>query len=442
MRRCCCGAAVAVTRRPDTAQPFSWTVPERPPPTMIVDHVLETGRARSMVQLRATSISTVRTPTCAFQLATWRSYAFARRQRPRSVIDRAALELEETDRRCRRRGVPAAGFRVTAHRSTGPMPCPTALGFSDEGGIWVKDETANVGGSHKARHLFTILASTCWSPRNARWPRGAARPNGSPLAISSCGNAAIAAAVIARAWRQRIEVFVPEWADGVVVAALMDLGARVQRCERRPGEPGDPCMARFREAVSNGAVPFGCQGPDNGAHARRRAHHRLGNRRAGAGARHARCATRRGSPGIVAHGRSARRRLDRAGCRCAVRGGARRSSVRGGRSNGAVSTAPCGTAVRSCNRGQRSQPAPPPAFSTTKPTTGAGVAEGLRALNGVAVVANEDEIVAAHRLAHLHTSIDVDATGSAGLAGLLAARRLGIDLGGEVATIFTGRTRT
>ena len=32
-----------------------------------------------------------------------------------------------------------------------------ALGFSATGGVWVKDETAQVGGSHKARHLFTIM---------------------------------------------------------------------------------------------------------------------------------------------------------------------------------------------------------------------------------------------------------------------------------------------
>ena len=31
------------------------------------------------------------------------------------------------------------------------------LGFSADGGVWVKDETGNVSGSHKARHLFGVL---------------------------------------------------------------------------------------------------------------------------------------------------------------------------------------------------------------------------------------------------------------------------------------------
>ena len=31
------------------------------------------------------------------------------------------------------------------------------LGFSAEGGVWIKDETGNVSGSHKARHLFGVL---------------------------------------------------------------------------------------------------------------------------------------------------------------------------------------------------------------------------------------------------------------------------------------------
>jgi hypothetical protein len=32
-----------------------------------------------------------------------------------------------------------------------------ALGFSASGGVWVKDETHNVAGSQKARHLFSTL---------------------------------------------------------------------------------------------------------------------------------------------------------------------------------------------------------------------------------------------------------------------------------------------
>jgi threonine dehydratase len=42
------------------------------------------------------------------------------------------------------------------------------------------------------------------------------------------------------------------------------LGARTHRCERRTGDPaGDPAMFRFQEAVAAGAVPFTVQGPEN-----------------------------------------------------------------------------------------------------------------------------------------------------------------------------------
>ncbi|MBW1880246.1 MAG: hypothetical protein JRJ84_17940, partial [Deltaproteobacteria bacterium] len=47
------------------------------------------------------------------------------------------------------------GFRATPF---GPLPALGAsLGFQDGGAVWVKDDTANVGGSHKARHLMGIL---------------------------------------------------------------------------------------------------------------------------------------------------------------------------------------------------------------------------------------------------------------------------------------------
>ena len=71
-----------------------------------------------------------------------------------------------------------------------------ALGFSAGGGVWIKDETGQVGGSHKARHLFTILLHlrTAEILGLAPWRAAGERP---PLAIASCGNAAIAAATLA-----------------------------------------------------------------------------------------------------------------------------------------------------------------------------------------------------------------------------------------------------
>ena len=125
--------------------------------------------------------------------------------------------------------------------------------------VWVKDETGNVGGSHKGRHLVTILLHL----RAAEALRLVERSR-RPLAIASCGNAAIAAATLAVRADWPIEVFVPEWAGAGVLDLLASLGASITACERRPEDPpGDPAVLRFREAVADGAIPFSVQGPEN-----------------------------------------------------------------------------------------------------------------------------------------------------------------------------------
>ena len=86
-----------------------------------------------------------------------------------------------------------------------------------------------------------------------------------PLAIASCGNAALAAAVVAGAAGRRLRVFIPTWAEPTVVSQLQSLGADLEICERQPSElAGDPCYLRFQRHVANGALPFSCQGPENG----------------------------------------------------------------------------------------------------------------------------------------------------------------------------------
>jgi threonine synthase len=139
------------------------------------------------------------------------------------------------------------GFRITPHTRDAEL------------GAWVKDETGNVAGSHKARHLFGLAVHL-----EANEAAGGAPPRG-PLAIASCGNAALAAAVVARAAERPLVVFLPDWADEGIARDLGDLGAELVVCARDPGDPpGDPCVRRFRAAVAGGAVPFSCQGPDNG----------------------------------------------------------------------------------------------------------------------------------------------------------------------------------
>jgi threonine synthase len=152
--------------------------------------------------------------------------------------------------------VDGRGFRETPFAPSDALR--RALGVGE---LWVKDETGNVAGSHKGRHLMGV----------ALWLALAERLGGPPgwgrehrLAIASCGNAALAAAVVARAAGRPLEVFIPPWADPGVLARLGALGAGLTVCRRSPGEVGDPCYHRFRRAVAAGALPFTCQGPDDG----------------------------------------------------------------------------------------------------------------------------------------------------------------------------------
>jgi len=150
------------------------------------------------------------------------------------------------------------GFGVTPLRRDALLS--DRLGFSQAGGVWVKDETANVSGSHKGRHLMGLLIHIEVAERLGLAAPGDRRT----LAIASCGNAALAAAVVARAGDRRLRVFVPADADTGIVGRLRGLGSEVVPCPRQPGEAGDPAYLRLREELAAGAVPFTCQGNENG----------------------------------------------------------------------------------------------------------------------------------------------------------------------------------
>lgn len=144
-------------------------------------------------------------------------------------------------------GVQGRGFQVT------PLVRAERLGESLHlRGLWVKDDTGNVGGSHKSRHLFGTLLQLAVDEQSE-----------GELAISSCGNAAVAAAVVAKAVDRPLRVFIPTWADKPVVKMLETLDAHIEVCDRRPGEVGDPAYLRFSEAVAGGAVPFAVVGTVN-----------------------------------------------------------------------------------------------------------------------------------------------------------------------------------
>ena len=122
----------------------------------------------------------------------------------------------------------------------------------------IKNETVNISGSHKARHLIGTALHLEVAEKLGAATKGAT------LAIASCGNAALAAAVVARAAGRDLRVFIPPNASEAVVARLEKLGVEKVICERQESDPpGDPCYLRFVEAVAAGALPFSCQGGDN-----------------------------------------------------------------------------------------------------------------------------------------------------------------------------------
>jgi threonine synthase len=149
------------------------------------------------------------------------------------------------------------GFRVTPFRERTALSI--AAGFEGPGGVRVKDETVNVSGSHKGRHLMGLLIWLEVAERVGLVPGG-----DRPLAIASCGNAALAAGVLARAAGRKLDVFVPTWAEEPVVRRLHELSAQVHVVPRQGRIPGDPTYHRLHEAIEAGSIPFTCQGSDNG----------------------------------------------------------------------------------------------------------------------------------------------------------------------------------
>lgn len=330
--------------------------------------------------------------------------------------------------------VAATGFRVT--------PFERSAGLSDALGldVWIKDETHNVAGSHKARHLLTILLQlqaaerlgvAGWSVRD--------RP---PLAISSCGNAAIAAATLAAAVDWPIEVFVPTWAPEPVLRRLHALRARITVCERRTADPpGDPCVLRFREAVQAGAVPFSVQGPENVLclDGGRTLGWELTDQAAAVGVRLDRVFVQVGGGAL-------------AGCVGAAlvdRSPATKLQ--------AVQTEGCAPLERAWllagdDGGDAAARWAELMWPWDDPRSAAdgilddetydwlAVFEGMRGTGGGPVVAREADVLAAHDLVHAHTTIDASVTGTAGLAGLLAMRDQ-LASGERVAIVLSGVTR-
>ncbi|MSO59754.1 MAG: PLP-dependent lyase/thiolase [Ilumatobacteraceae bacterium] len=316
-----------------------------------------------------------------------------------------------------------------------------ALGFSALGGVWVKDETHNVAGSQKARHLFSTLLYLLMSEHASRvpWASQAQRPG---LAIASCGNAAIAAATLARAVQWPITVFVPESASHTVLATLQSLGATVQECRRQQDDaPGDPCIHRFREAVAGGAIPFSVQGTEN-------AWCLDGGRTIGweiatdldfvldriyvqvGGGAFASCVgsafkTSGIHPRLHAVQTSGCAPLSRAWDVAIENGSARDAGAR----------------WHECMWPWEQEPSSlADGILDDETYDWISVLNAMADTGGHPIVAAESDVVRAHEMAHEYTDIDVSPTGAAGLAGLIQNRSLLAD-NERVALIFSGVTR-
>jgi threonine dehydratase len=339
-------------------------------------------------------------------------------------------ELDQAVRR-----VDGVGFVTTPFARSDVLS--NELGFGADGGVWIKDETGGVGGSQKARHLVTIMLHLRALELLGELPE---RP---PLAIASCGNAALAAATLARAAEWSIDVYVPTWMSDGFGGRLDALGANVRRCERRSDDPaGDPAMLRFREAVERGAVPFTVQGPEN-----------------------ALCLDGGRTIGweiaeqIVAPDGSGT--LDAMFVQ--VGGGAFATCLGAGLVEMgqhpplmAVQAAGCAPLDRAWHLGATAADDWAAVMTPwTDPASLAdgilddetydwiGVVEALRATGGETVVASERNIGRAHELAH-RAGFDSSPTGSAGLAGLLQAVDGGMPVAGgdrRVGVVISGVTR-
>jgi threonine synthase len=326
----------------------------------------------------------------------------------RSARDALVAELDEAVS-----VVGGVGFAATPFARSDILS--DAFAMSADGGVWVKDETRGVGGSQKARFLFSILLHLRAAEELGLLPT---RP---PLAIASCGNAALAAATLAKAADWPIDVFVPTWMGDGFGDRLDQLGARVHRCERRPSDPpGDPAMLRFRDAVADGSVPFTVQGPEN-----------------------ALCLDGGRTLGWEICSQAAAAGLGRFDRLFVQVGGGAFAAAVGDAVNAscgpvplhAVQTEGCAPFERAWRRAQGiERPAEQWAEIMTVWDAPESLADGilddetydwvgvlaaLRSSGGRSVVAPETSVIAAHRLA-LRAGFDASPTGTAGLAGALA----------------------
>jgi threonine synthase len=351
--------------------------------------------------------------------------------------------------------VAGRGFRATPFLRSRELS--ESLGFSAAGGVWVKDETGNVSGSHKGRHLMGVLIHLAVMEECGLLDVAHRRD----LAIASCGNAALAAAVLARAGGWRLTVLVPPEADASVVHRLRDLAATVVICPREPGAVGDPAYLRLREELDRGALPFTTQGPENGLaiEGGQTLGYELVTDLAGTGLDH--LFIQVGGGALASSCVQALREAVELGAldhlprvHAVQTCGAHPLERAYARVRALLPDEPDPDAVRrAMARAAAHRSAFMQAWETPPQSVATGilddetydwraVVEGMLLTGGRPVVVSETALVGAHALAVAATGIPVDPTGSSGLAGLPELRRSG-EIGDHdrVAVLFTGLQR-
>lgn len=152
------------------------------------------------------------------------------------------------------RKIHPAGFAPTPLVNTAKL----SKQLGHRSGLYAKNETATILGSHKARHA---ISSLLFLESLRKLTNAAEKP---PLAIFSCGNAALGAAAIAKSAGYCLYTFVPATLSQEIESLLSNMDARVVKV-RREGSvgQGDPCNILYQQALRTfGWTAFSCYAHD------------------------------------------------------------------------------------------------------------------------------------------------------------------------------------